>query len=170
MEGTPAETAGLRQDDVIVGIDGSTIEGLSQEDVVSQLRGRPGSEVRLSIDREEAAAPLVLTVERSHIVPQTVSYHREGNLAYIRVSGFNNRTADSLRQKIDQDRSEFGSELRGYILDLRGTPGGLREQAVEESAIFVTTGRIVHTQGRHTDTPTPFPPEHTPPPNPTPHT
>src|SRR3546814_1464474 len=65
MEGTPAETAGLRQDDVIVGIDGSTIEGLSQEDVVSQLRGRPGSEVRLSIDREEAAAPLVLTVERS---------------------------------------------------------------------------------------------------------
>src|SRR3546814_9155449 len=89
MEGTPAETAGLRQDDVIVGIDGSTIEGLSQEDVVSQLRGRPGSEVRLSIDREEADAPLVLTVERSHIVPQTVSYHREGNLAYIRVSGFN---------------------------------------------------------------------------------
>src|SRR3546814_17997992 len=82
MEGTPAETAGLRQDDVIVGIDGSTIEGLSQEDVVSQLRGRPGSEVRLSIDREEAAAPLVLTVERSHIVPQTVSYNREGNLDY----------------------------------------------------------------------------------------
>src|SRR3546814_11596388 len=82
MEGTPAETAGLRQDDVIVGIDGSTIEGLSQEDVVSQLRGRPGSEVRLSIDREEAAAPLVLTVERSHTVPQTGSFHREGNLAY----------------------------------------------------------------------------------------
>src|SRR3546814_15835661 len=87
MVGTPAETAGLRHDDIIVGLDGSTIEGLSQEDVVSQLRGRPGSEVRRSIDREEAAAPLVLTVERSHIVPQTVSYHSEGNLAYIREIG-----------------------------------------------------------------------------------
>src|SRR3546814_8738928 len=75
------------------------------------------------------------------IVPQTVSYHREGNLAYIRVSGFNNRTADSLRQKIGQARSEFGSELRGYILDLRGNPGGLLEQAVEVSDIFVTSGR-----------------------------
>src|SRR3546814_181798 len=159
MEGTPAETAGLRQDDVIVGIDGSTIEGLSQEDVVSQLRGRPGSEVRLSIDREEAAAPLVLTVERSHIVPQTVSYHREGNLAYIRVSGFNNRTADSLRQKIGQARSEFGSELRGYILDLRGNPGGLLEQAVEVSDIFVTSGRIGSTTGRHNDSHQYFPAE-----------
>src|SRR3546814_8356101 len=98
-----------------------------------------------------AAAPLVLTVERSHIVPQTVSYHREGNLAYIRVSGFNNRTADSLRQKIGQARREFGSELRGYILDLRGNPGGLLEQAVEVSDIFVTSGRIVSTHGRNND-------------------
>src|SRR3546814_18921020 len=73
------------------------------------------------------------------------------SLAYIRVSGFNNRTADSLRQKIGQARSEFGSELRGYILDLRGNPGGLLEQAVEVSDIFVTSGRIVSTHGRHHD-------------------
>src|SRR3546814_15739189 len=83
----------------------------------------------------------VLTVERSHIVPQTVSYHREGNLAYIRVSGFNNRTADSLREKIGQARSEFGSELRGYIRDLSGNQRGLLGQAVEVYALFVTSGR-----------------------------
>src|SRR3546814_14095548 len=82
------------------------------------------------------------------IVPQTVSYHREGNLAYIRVSGFNNRTADSLRQKIGQARSEFGSELRGYILDLRGNPGGLLAKAVDVSDIFVTSGLHVSTHGR----------------------
>src|SRR3546814_53909 len=84
---------------------------------------------------------------------------REGNLAYIRVSGFNNRTADSLRQKIGQARSEFGSELRGYILDLRGNPGGLLEQAVEVSDIFVTSGRIVSTHGRHNDSHQYFPAE-----------
>src|SRR3546814_18624009 len=58
---------------------------------------------------------------------------------------------DSLRQKIGQARSEFGSELRGYILDLRGNTGGLLEQAVEVSDIFVTSGRIVSTHGRHND-------------------
>src|SRR3546814_4488193 len=66
---------------------------------------------------------------------------------------------DSLRQKIGQARSEFGSELRGYILDLRGNPGGLLEQAVEVSDIFVTSGRIVSTHGRHNDSHQYFPAE-----------
>ena len=149
MEQTPAEIAGLRQDDVIVAIDGTSVEGLSQQDVVSRLRGRSGSEVRLSVERAEAASALSLAVVRSHIVPQTVAYHREGNLAYIRLSGFNNRTADALRQKIRQAQNELGSDLHGYILDLRGNPGGLLEQAVAVSDIFVTEGRIVSTHGRH---------------------
>jgi carboxyl-terminal processing protease len=151
MEGTPAEAAGVRQDDVIVAIDGGSVEGLSQQDVVNRLRGRSGSEVRLSIERDEAASSMTLMVLRSHIVPQTVAYHREGNLAYIRLSGFNNRTADSLRQKIRQAQNELGSDLRGYILDLRGNPGGLLEQAIQVSDIFSTTGRIVSIHGRHTD-------------------
>ncbi|MGE5766890.1 MAG: S41 family peptidase, partial [Bacteroidota bacterium] len=148
MEETPAETAGLRKDDVIVAIDGTSVEGLTQEDVVNRLRGRSGTEVLLAIEREDAD-PRSLMVARSHIVPQTVAYHPEGNLAYIRVSGFNNRTADSLRQKIRQAQNELAGELRGYILDLRGNPGGLLEQAVAVSDIFVTSGRIVSTHGRH---------------------
>ena len=148
MEETPAETAGLRQDDVIVAIDGASVEGLTQQDVVNRLRGRSGTEVLLAIERE-GADPLSLMVARSHIVPQTVAYHPEGNLAYIRVSGFNNRTADSLRQKIRQAQNELAGDLRGYILDLRGNPGGLLEQAVAVSDIFVTSGRIVSTHGRH---------------------
>lgn len=148
MEETPAETAGLRQDDVIVAIDGTSVEGLTQQDVVNRLRGRSGTEVLLAIEREDAD-PLSLMVARSHIVPQTVAYHPEGNLAYIRVSGFNNRTADSLRQKIRQAQNELAGNLRGYILDLRGNPGGLLEQAVAVSDIFVTSGRIVSTHGRH---------------------
>ncbi|MGF1629590.1 MAG: S41 family peptidase [Kiloniellaceae bacterium] len=151
MEDTPAETAGLRQEDVIVAIDGNSVEGLSQSDVVNRLRGRTGSEVRLTIEREEAASPMSVAVVRTHIVPETVTYHREGNLAHIRLSGFNNRTTDSLRQKIRQAQNEIGIDLRGYILDMRGNPGGLLEQAVEVSDVFVTGGRIVSTHGRHND-------------------
>jgi carboxyl-terminal processing protease len=151
MEDTPAEEAGVLQDDVIVAIDESSVEGLSQRDVVNRLRGRTGSQVRLSIEREAVADPMSIAVMRTHIVPQTVSYHREGNLAYIRLTGFNNRTADTLRQKIAQAQNEIGSDLHGYILDLRGNPGGLLEQAIAVSDVFVTAGRIVSTHGRHTD-------------------
>ncbi len=151
MEGTPAEDAGILQDDVIVAIDDSSVEGLSQRDVVNRLRGRTGTEVHLSIERESVAQPMPVAVKRSHIVPQTVSYHREGNLAYIRLTGFNNRTADTLRQKIRQAQNEIGTDLHGYILDLRGNPGGLLEQAIAVSDVFVTGGRIVSTHGRHTD-------------------
>lgn len=158
MEGTPAEGAGLRQDDVIVAIDGTSVEGLSQRDVVNRLRGRTGSEVELAIERE-GTAPLALAVERTHIVPQTVAYHREGNLAYIRLSGFNNSTTEGLRQKIRQAQNELGADLRGYILDLRGNPGGLLEQAVAVSDVFVSSGRIVSTHGRHNDSHQYFPAE-----------
>lgn len=151
MEQTPAEDAGVLQDDVIVAIDGSGVEGLSQFDVVNRLRGRSGSEVVLTIEREDTVAPLSIGVVRSHIVPQTVSYHREGNLAYIRLTGFNKSTADTLRQKIKQAQNEIGSDLHGYILDLRGNPGGLLDQAIAVSDVFVTSGRIVSTHGRHND-------------------
>ncbi|WP_340117987.1 S41 family peptidase [Pelagibius sp. 7325] len=157
MEDTPAETAGILEDDVIVAIDGSSVEGLDQLDVVNRLRGRTGSEVMLSIERASEMAPLTLAVMRSHIVPQTVSYHRDGNLAYIRLSGFNKSTVDGLRQKIRQAQNEIGGDLRGYILDLRGNPGGLLEQAYWVSDVFVTRGRIVSTHGRHNDSHQYFP-------------
>src|SRR3546814_17323651 len=90
----------------------------------------PIAAVRLSIEREETRGLVSAAGVRSHIEPQTVAYHPEGNLAYIRLSGFNKRTADGLRQKIAQAQNELGSDLRGYILDLRGNPGGLLEQAI----------------------------------------
>ena len=159
MEDTPASIAGLRQDDVIVAIDGEDVEGLSQQDAVNRLRGRIGSEVDLSVERENETAPLTVAVVRSHIVPQTVTYHREGNLGYLKMTGFNKRTTDSLRQKIRQAQNEIGDDLRGFILDLRGNPGGLLEQAVAVSDVFVTSGRIVSTHGRHTDSHQYFPSE-----------
>ncbi|NIA70259.1 S41 family peptidase [Pelagibius litoralis] len=151
MEDTPAERAGLTDDDVITSIDGAGVEGLSQREVVRRLRGPVRTKVNLKIDREAGKTPISVAVVRAHIVPQTASYHREGNLAHIRLSGFNQRTTDSLKQKIKQAQNEIGDELEGFILDLRGNPGGLLDQAVEVSKLFITDGRIVSTHGRHPD-------------------
>lgn len=151
MENTPAEKAGLTSDDVITLIDGSSVDGLSQREVVRRLRGPVRTKVNLTVDREASDSPLAIAVTRSHIVPQTVSYRREGNLAYIRLSGFNQRTTDTLKQKIKLAQNEIGDALEGFILDLRGNPGGLLDQAVEVSKLFITQGRIVSTHGRHPD-------------------
>ena len=151
MENTPAESAGLIDNDLITAIEGTPVEGLSQRDVVRQLRGKVRSKVLLTVEREASENPLSITVVRQHIVPQTVSYRREGDLALIRISGFNQRTTDSLKQKIKQAQNEIGEQLEGFVLDLRGNPGGLLDQAVEVSRLFVTNGRIVSTHGRHPD-------------------
>ena len=156
MEESPALSAGLQQNDIIVAIDGESVEGLSQREVVNRLRGRIGSEVSLSIERNNVA-PVYAAVVRDHIVPQTVSYRREGNLAYIKLTGFNYQTTETLRQKVRQAQKDLGDDLNGFILDLRGNPGGLLEQAVSVASVFVTDGRIVSTHGRHIDSHQYFP-------------
>lgn len=151
MENTPAEEAGLEDNDIITHIDGAPTAGLSQRDVVRRLRGPVRSEVRVTVDRDGAAGPLSLPITRAHIVPQTVKYEREGNLAILRVTGFNQNTTRSLRETIRMAKREVGPALQGYIIDLRSNPGGLLDQAVGVSDLFVAGGRIVSTHGRHPD-------------------
>ena len=151
MEDTPAEEAGLQQNDVIVAIDGVPVEGMSQHDVVSRLRGSLHSIVALTVAREESPRPLAIDVERAHIIPQTVAYKAEGGIAYIEVSGFNQNTTRSLREKIELAQKTMGHELIGYVLDLRDNPGGLLDQAISVSDLFIDGGRILTTEGRHPD-------------------
>ncbi|WP_081816660.1 S41 family peptidase [Fodinicurvata fenggangensis] len=155
MDGSPAERAGMDDWDVIVTIDGIPAPKLSQEEVVKRLRGPLGSRVTLGIHRpgdvEDTWRELELVVERAHIVPQTVEYEPLDDVAYFRISGFNHDTTETLRTKLKQAEREMGSRLRGFILDLRSNPGGLLDQAVFVSDLFVGEGRIVSTHGRHPD-------------------
>ena len=151
MEETPAETAGLKDNDVIIAIDGETTIGLSQRDIVRRLRGPLHSNVDLTVTRDGNANDLDIQVVRAHIVPQTVKYERLGNVAHIRVSGFNQSTTRSLREKLIQITNEASPPITGIVLDLRGNPGGLLNQAVEVSDLFLSNGRIVSTHGRHPD-------------------
>ena len=151
MEGTPAEEAGLEDNDVIVEIDDQTTIGLNQREIVRRLRGPLRSTVNLGVSRDEAPTTIDIQVVRAHIVPQTVKYARLGNIAHIRVSGFNQSTTRSLREKLKMATSEVNPPLSGIVLDLRGNPGGLLDQAVAVSDLFLTNGRIVSTNGRHPD-------------------
>ncbi len=151
MEGTPAESAGLEAQDVITTIDGEAAAGMSQREVVRRLRGPVRTKVRVVVAREAESEPVKFVLTRAHIVPQTVRYRAEGDVAYIQVSGFNQNTSQTLRQKMLQARREQGDGLKGFVLDLRGNPGGLLDQAVSVSDLFMTRGRIVSTHGRHPD-------------------
>jgi carboxyl-terminal processing protease len=151
MHYTPAERVGLQNDDVITAIDGKPTAGLDQHAVVAMLRGPVDSRVLLTIQRGTEPTTRQMTLTRAHVVPETVTYRREGDVAYIRIYSFNLETADSLRREISNAQAEIGRKLRGYVLDLRGDPGGLLDQAVAVSDMFLDSGHIVSTHGRHPD-------------------
>jgi len=151
MENTPAESAGLMDNDLITQINGEPAAGLSQREVVQRLRGPIRTRVTVVVQRAEEPTPLNISVTRAHIVPQTVKYRAEGNVAYIKIAGFNQNTAQTVREKLLQADRELGNDLQGFVLDLRDNPGGLLDQSVSVSDLFIPRGRIVSTHGRHPD-------------------
>jgi carboxyl-terminal processing protease len=146
---TPAERAGLRVGDRILAVDGKPVVGLPEREVIAKLRGPAGSDVRLDVRRPPTDQRFDVKVTRRHIVPPTVTYRRDGDIAYIKISSFNQRTTDSLADAVRRAKAEIGPSLRGAVLDLRGNLGGLLDQAVGVSDMFLTRGTIVSTRGRH---------------------
>jgi carboxyl-terminal processing protease len=151
MHYTPAERMGLKTDDMIVEIDGESTKGLNQQQVVDRLRGPVDSKVDITLKRTEQADPFVVSITRAHVVPETVNYRREGDVAYFRIYSFNSETAESLKRAVADAEQEIGPRLRGLIIDLRDNPGGLLNQSVAVSNLFLTEGRVVSTHGRHPD-------------------
>ncbi|MFQ6017710.1 MAG: S41 family peptidase [Kiloniellaceae bacterium] len=151
MENTPAERAGLVDNDVITDIDFVPTTGLNQREVVRRLRGPLRSRVELTIKRMNQPNPIFVSLVRAHIVPQTVKYTRMGDIGYIQIAGFNQSTARALREKIRLAKAEIGPRLRGFMIDMRGNPGGLLDQAVAVADLLISHGRIVSTHGRHPD-------------------
>lgn len=147
--GGPAARAGVEADDVIARIDGTPTADLSLRQVVRLLRGRRGSRVNLSLARDDSAGPVDLVLVRRHIVPPTVTSQRKNGTLYVRLSRFNRRSATTLADAVNSAREDLGPDFRGLILDLRNNPGGLLDQAVRVSDLFLDSGRIVTTEGRH---------------------
>ncbi|MGQ0663257.1 MAG: S41 family peptidase [Pseudomonadota bacterium] len=149
---SPAAHADLRIDDRIVEIETEPTTGMPARDVVRRLRGPIGQSVRMAIHRQ-GQDHLQLTLTRALIVPPTVTYRGDGDVAYIRVAGFNQHTTDRLTAAIKRARREIGPALKGTVLDLRGNLGGLLDQAISVADLFLAEGPIVSTRGRHPASP-----------------
>ncbi len=151
IDDTPAARAGIKTGDFIAAIDGAAIQGLDLNNAIDKMRGPAGSKVTLTVLRQGTKKPFDVTLARAIIRVDSAKWHREGDVAYLRLTGFNEQTASGMEKGIRELKKQIGPGLKGYILDLRNNPGGLLDQAVQVSDDFLTSGEIVSTRGRHAD-------------------
>jgi carboxyl-terminal processing protease len=152
IDDTPAARAGVKPGDLITHLNGQSTQGLTLQEAVEQMRGERGTTIRLTIRREGERAPVEVSLTRDVIRPQVARFRLEGNdIAYVRLSAFNEQTEAALRRAISTMRQQAGTNLRGLVLDLRNNPGGLLDQAVQVADDFLDQGEIVSTRARRTD-------------------
>ncbi len=149
LPGSPADIAGIRAGDSLVSIDGQMTASRSQNEVVRQLRGRVLSTVSVTIDRPGHGGQRSYELQRKLIVLPTVTVTRGNGVAVFHISGFNQDTTQQLVTELESVQREMGPSLRGIVLDLRGDPGGLLDQAVSLADVFIDKGPIVATVGRY---------------------
>ncbi len=147
MDDTPASRAGLQSGDYFSAVDGESIVGIPLNDTLKILRGEPGSDVTLTILRD-GVEPFDVTLTREVIRPANVTYEAKGDIGYIRVANFNERTTDSVEKALTDLKRDIPGKMTGLVLDLRNNPGGLLNQAVSLSSLFLDGGEVVSTRGR----------------------
>lgn len=152
IDDSPAAKAGVLAGDTIVRIDGTPVRGMSLNDSIKKMRGKAGTKIEITIVREGAAKPIELKLERDVIKVQSVrSRSLEPGFGYIRISAFQSHTGDDLVRALDKLKGNAGGPLKGLILDLRNNPGGVLGAAIAVSDAFLTSGKIVYTEGRVAD-------------------
>lgn len=148
IEGTPGDKVGLKSGDIILKINDESTLNMDIDDAVSKMRGKPRTKVKLTIVRKNEPKPLVFDIVRDNIQVESV-YARtieDTNYAYVRVTSFDKKVS----QRVEEELKKF-KKLDGIILDLRNNPGGLLNQAVELSDLFIKDGVIVSQKGRIKD-------------------
>jgi carboxyl-terminal processing protease len=148
IDDTPAARAGIRAGDYIIKIDGKPVQGMSLADAIAQMRGKPGTKLRLTILRKDEE-PREVEVLRARIEVSSVKARvLEPGYAAMRISQFQMHTGRDLRREIEKLLLDKKTPVKGLVLDLRNNPGGVLDGAVAVSDIFLDGGRIVSTRGR----------------------
>ncbi|MFM1855929.1 MAG: hypothetical protein RLZ83_1238, partial [Pseudomonadota bacterium] len=152
IDDTPAQRAGIQAGDLIIRIDAKPVKGLTLDEAVKLMRGKPGTEVVLTIVRERVEKPLEIKVKRDIIKVVSVKHRMlEPGFGYVRISQFQARTPEDVLRALSDLKQDGGGRLDGLVLDLRNNPGGVLNAAVAISDAFLTDGTIVYTEGRVKD-------------------
>ena len=146
IDGTPAARAGIQAGDYVTAVNGQSVLGLTVTEAVKQMRGKAGETVTLTIARAKTD-PFELKLVREIIRPKSVTSRAEGDYGYVRLAGFNEKATEEVKAAIDGLRAK-NPHLKGLVLDLRNNPGGLLDQAVGVSDIFLNGGEVVSQRGR----------------------
>ena len=147
IDGSPAARAGLSAGDAITHADGVSLQDMPLPQVIERLRGEVGTEVRITVV-PEGGQPREIKLRRAIINPRIVISRREGDVAYVRLTTFNQRSSTEVRQAVERLLAEIGPNARGVVLDLRNNPGGLLDEAGRVADLFLEEGTITFTRGR----------------------
>ncbi|MBU2755084.1 S41 family peptidase [Acidithiobacillus sp. CV18-2] len=149
IDGTPAARAGIHAGDLIIKINGKAVEGLGLQKAVDEMRGKPGSQVSLTLLRPHSSVPLQVTLTRAIIKVQSVRYQMIApDYGYLRISQFQDNTGNAVQAAVKELEKDADGKLKGLILDLRNNPGGVLQAGVETADTFLNQGLIVYTKGR----------------------
>ncbi|MDM5359258.1 S41 family peptidase [Peribacillus sp. ACCC06369] len=141
IKGSPAEKAGVKPNDIILSVDSKSVEGLSSSEAVLKIRGEKGTKVNLSISRAGESEPIELTIKRDTIPIETVYAEMlDDGVAKIQVTSFSEHTVQELKTALEEMSKK---DMKGLVLDLRGNPGGLLDQAIEMASLFIPNGEVV---------------------------
>ena len=147
IDDTPAANAGMQPGDLIIGINGESIKGLTINEAVSRLRGPVKSKITITVVRGEKD-PFDVEIIRDVIKIRSVKHEIINNIGYVRLTTFSDTTTSGMENSINEIKKELGDKLQGLILDLRNNPGGLLNQSISVTDAFLNQGEIVSTQGR----------------------
>ncbi len=149
IDDTPAAKAGLKSGDYITNIDGEQVVGMTLNDAVDKMRGKIGTKVKLTIRRINEK-PFDVTLKRQEIKIQSVKNDiQPDDVAYVRITSFSEDTDKNVEKVVKKAQKEQKENLKGLIIDVRNNPGGLLDQAVNVSDLFLNQGEIVSTRSRN---------------------
>ncbi len=151
QEDTPAFRAGIKAGDYITRLNGKLLYGLSLDEAISEMRGKPGTRISLTLVRRGRDKPIDISLVREIIVQKPVKWDVKGEIGIININTFSDRTGDYTRDAIAQIRKKLGHDPLGYVVDLRDNGGGLLNEAINVSDAFLDHGEIVSQRGREKD-------------------
>ncbi len=153
IDETPAAKAGIQANDVITHLDDEAVQGLTLNQAVEKMRGPVNTKIKLRVMRKGQDKPLEIAITRDIIRVRAVRSNTQGDdVAYIKLTQFNEQTTDGLKKAIADLTAQIPADkLKGYIIDLRNNPGGLLDQAISVSDVFLERGEIVSTRGRNVE-------------------